>query len=103
MTKKVPISDTGMATIGNDRGAPGLQEQDDDQHHQHDRFEQRLDHLVDRLLNELGGVVGDAVAHPRGKLLASSPMVASTLAAVASAFEPGRWKIAIAVATWLSR
>jgi len=26
-------------------------------------------------------------------------MVASTLAAVASAFEPGRWKIAMAVAT----
>ncbi len=47
----------------NDGGAPGLQEQQDHQHHQHDRLEQGLDHLVDRLLDELGGVVGDAVAH----------------------------------------
>ena len=40
---------------------------------------------------------------PGGKLLASSSIVPSTAAAVASAFEPGRWKMPIAVATLLSR
>ena len=57
---------------GNDRddgGAPGLQKQDDDNHDQHDRLEQRRDHLVDRLLDELGRVVGDPVAHARGEAL----------------------------------
>ena len=32
-----------------DRGAPGLQEHDHDDDDQHDRLEDRLDHLVDRL------------------------------------------------------
>ncbi len=54
---------------GDDRGAPGLQEQDDDDHHQHDRLEQRPDHLVDRLLDEPRRVVGDAIAQPRREAL----------------------------------
>ena len=44
----------------NDRGAPGLQEQDDDQNDEQDRLEDRLLHRVDRLLDELGRVVDDA-------------------------------------------
>ena len=56
-----------------DRGAPRLQEQDNDDHDQDDGLEDGLDHLVDRLLDELRGVVDDAVAHPfreaPGKLL----------------------------------
>ena len=46
---------------GNDGGPPGLQEQDDDEHDQRDRLEQRPDDLVDRLLNELRRVVDDTV------------------------------------------
>ena len=36
-----------------DRRAPGLQEQDHDQHDQRDRLEQRVDHRLDRLAHEL--------------------------------------------------
>ena len=53
MRKKVPTSDTGMATKRNDRRAPGLQEQDHHQHDQDDGFADGLDHRVDRLPDEL--------------------------------------------------
>ena len=42
MTANVPISDTGMASDRDDRGPPGLQEQDDDDDDQEDRLEQGL-------------------------------------------------------------
>ncbi|MNM62589.1 hypothetical protein D3C81_739270 [compost metagenome] len=47
----------------NDRGAPGLQEQDHHQHHQDQRFEQRMDHRFDRAAHEDGRVVDDLVVH----------------------------------------
>ena len=59
--KKVPISDTGMAIKRDDRGAPGLQEQHDHQHHQQDRFEDGLLDRFDRLPDELRRVVDDLV------------------------------------------
>ncbi len=54
----------------NDRRAPRLQEQDDDEHDQHDRFEQRVEHRVDRLLHELRRVVDDFVLHAIREILA---------------------------------
>ena len=39
MTTSVAISETGMAMVGNDRGAPALQEDEDDR----DDEQQRLD------------------------------------------------------------
>ena len=42
----------------NQRRAPGLQEQNDHQHHQCDRFKQGLDHRTDRGADEHGRVVG---------------------------------------------
>src|SRR3546814_9777452 len=36
----------------NDRSAPFLQEDEDHDHHEHDRFEQRVHHRVDRLRSE---------------------------------------------------
>jgi hypothetical protein len=53
----------------NDRRAPGLQEQDHHQHHQHDGFEQRVDHRLDRRAHELRRVVGDAVFQAFGHVL----------------------------------
>ena len=38
---------------------------------------------------------------PEGKLPAASSMVRRTAAAVSSALLPGRWKMTMAVATWL--
>ena len=46
---------------GNDRGPPGLQEQDHHEHDQDQRLEQRLDHRIDRGLDELGRVVDDGI------------------------------------------
>ena len=45
----------------NDGGAPGLQEQDDHQHDQHDRLADGVDHRIDRLLDELRRIVDDGV------------------------------------------
>ena len=53
--------DTGTASSGNDRGAPCLQEEDDDDHDQRDRFQQRMDDGLDRGADELRGVVDDVV------------------------------------------
>ena len=88
-----------------DGGAPGLQEQDDDQHDQEDRLADRLLHRLDRLLDELGRIVDDGVlACPAGSASTSSSIVAlDRSCAVASAFEPGRWNTAIATAGSRSR
>ncbi len=53
----------------NDRGTPGLQEQDHHQHHQGDRLEQRGDHGLDRIAHEDGGVIHRFVLHARRELL----------------------------------
>ena len=82
-----------------DRRAPGLQEQHDHQHDQDDRLADRLLHGVDRLLDELGRIVDDVVFDARAETAwTMSAMVARIACAVASAFEPGRWNIAIATA-----
>ena len=47
------------------RGPPGLEENEHDQQHEHDRFEKGVDHLIDRRHDEFSGVVRDAVVHPR--------------------------------------
>ncbi len=54
---------------GNDRGAPGLQEQNDDNDDQDDGFEQRVNDGVDGLPNEHGGVIDDAVVDALGEIL----------------------------------
>ncbi len=51
-----------------DRAAPGLQEQKDDEDDQRDRFEQRLDDFPDRFFDDVGGIERDQVAHPRREL-----------------------------------
>ena len=77
----------------NDRGAPGLQEQDHHQHHQHHRFEQRVHHRLDRGADELRRVVDDAGSPcPRACSRFSSSMVLRTLSEISSALEPGDWK-----------
>ncbi len=53
----------------NDRGAPGLQEQDHDQHDEQDRLEQRVHHRVDRVAHEDRGVKVGAVAQAGRELL----------------------------------
>ena len=53
----------------NDRSAPGLEEQQHDQHHQSCRLEDGDIELVDRDLDELGRVVGEAVFETLGKAL----------------------------------
>ena len=52
-----------------ERRAPGLQEHEHDDDDQHDRLEQRVDHLVDRLADEERGVVDDAVLDAVGERL----------------------------------
>ncbi|MCY1223649.1 hypothetical protein D9M72_357850 [compost metagenome] len=52
-----------------DRGTPGLQEQDHHQHHQHDGFEQGVDHRFDGAAHEDCRVIDDFVVHALGELL----------------------------------
>ena len=52
-----------------DGGAPGLQEQDHDQHHQRDRLQQRVHHRLDRGAHELRRVVDDLVIDAFGHRL----------------------------------
>ncbi len=47
----------------NNRGAPGLQKQDHDQHHQGDRFQQRMHHRADGVAHEHGRVVRRGPLH----------------------------------------
>ena len=49
----------------NQRGAPVLEEDEDDDGNHHQRFGQRLEHFRDRCLDELGGVEGNDIVHPR--------------------------------------
>ncbi len=49
-----------------DGGAPGLQEQDDDQHDEDDRLDQRMHDGLDRRAHELGRVVDDLVLDALG-------------------------------------
>ena len=88
---------------GDDRGAPGLQEQDDHHHDEDDCLEHGLDHGLDGLRDEDGRVVDDVVAQPGGNDFDSSAIAFCTSAAVASAFEPGRWKMPKGIATRSSR
>ena len=53
----------------NDGSPPGLEEQDDHQYHQRDRFQQRVDHRLDRRAHELCGVVDDLVGYALGHVL----------------------------------
>ncbi len=53
----------------NDRRAPALQEQDDDQHHQHQRLDQRMFDRADRFGDIFGRVVIDRIFHPRREIL----------------------------------
>ena len=52
-----------------DRGAPGLQEQDHYQYHQHQGFEQGMHHCLDGATDEDGRVIDDAEVHAFGEVL----------------------------------
>src|SRR5680860_907501 len=58
---KVPIRDTGDGDDGNDRRAPALQEQDNDEDDQQHRLEQGVINRRDRLLHKFGRVVDDFI------------------------------------------
>ena len=49
MTANVPISDTGTAISGISVARTLPEEQEDHDHHQHERLDQGVDHLVDAL------------------------------------------------------
>ena len=52
-----------------DRAAPGLQEDEDDEHDEDDRLGERLQHLANRLAHDVGRVERDLVVHAGRKLL----------------------------------
>ncbi len=69
MKKNVPISDTGMATIGMTAARQVCRKMMIDQHDEQHRFENGLDHGVDRLADELGRIVDDGVLDAGRKAL----------------------------------
>ena len=88
------MSETGTASSGMMRRAPGLQEDQDDEHHERDRFEERLLHFVDRFAHRRrSGRKRSCSRGPAGNAVFSSSIFARTASEVASAFEPGSWKM----------
>ena len=74
-----------------DRRAPGLQEHDHDEHDEQQRFEQGVDHGLDRLAHEdASGRRRSCSPRLPGNRFLSSSIVARTLSESASALEPGR-------------
>ena len=88
--KKVPISETGMATSGMMAARQVCRNSTTTR--TTSRIASRIVSIdgVDRLLDELGRVVDDVVFEPCGNRLDASAMVLRMSWAVASAFEPGR-------------
>ena len=75
--------------------APVLQEDQDDDEHQHAGLDQRLVDLVDRLLDEERGVEGDLVGHVLREVdLARRSIGLCARSATSSALAPGSWKMA---------
>ena len=62
-----PMSEIGMATTGIEHRAEAAQEQEDHDDDDGERFEQRVGHLVDGVLDVLGGIVRHADLHPGGQ------------------------------------
>ena len=95
MKKKVPTSDTGMATSGMTAARQVCRNRITTSTTRMIGLADGLDDGVDRLLDELGRIVDDRVLEPRrkalGELVHRRP---DRPWRSASAFEPGRWKIA---------
>ena len=103
-TAKVPISDTGIATIGMIEARQVCRNRMTTMTTRMTASKIVFMHLVDRFGDELGRVVDDVVLQARaGSCCASSCIVALMRSAVASAFEPGRWKISSGTACRSSR
>ena len=62
------MSETGIVIAGMSVLRQRLQEDEDDEHDEDDRFDERLQHFRDRLLDDVGGVEGDLVLHARREL-----------------------------------
>src|ERR1700730_18061433 len=54
---------------GNDRGSPGLEENDDHDDYQDDGFDQGVQHGLNRAAHEYRGIVGDVVVDALRKAL----------------------------------
>ena len=90
MPANVVISDDDDRDHADDRRAEALQEQVDDQHDEHDRLEQRVDHLLDRQPDEVVGVERDDVVDAlRGSAPSSPSSVLRTASDTLSPFAPG--------------
>ena len=74
----------------NDGGADRTQEQEDHNHHQHKGFQQRLDHLMNRELDEKCGVIGHLIAKPRRKACGQLAHGGSNTFRHANRIGPGR-------------
>ena len=79
---KAPISDTGMVIGRNDRAAPGLQEDEDHEHDQRDRFRQRLQ--ASRYRRPRRRVEGDLVMIPGGNWREAASISAETARSTSS-------------------
>jgi hypothetical protein len=69
MIESVPISEIGIASKRDDRGAPALQEQDHDDDREDHRLDERLLHGVHGVARERDGVVDDLVGDAGRKRL----------------------------------
>ena len=92
MPMNVPTIDTGTARIGMMRRAQLCRNTNTTITHQHHRLEERVDHLLDRVQREHGGVQRDVVVEPwRELLLQLLAARLRTAFARATALAPGCW------------
>ena len=74
----------------NERGAPVLQKQEHHQGHQYKRFDQRMDHLVNRRVQKARYIVAHLVVIPAGNELCFSSAIRVLMSAMTwLALEPG--------------
>ena len=94
-TMKVPISETGTVSVGNQRRAGALQEDVHHQDDQRDRLEQRDDDLADTGRDRLGGIERHHVFQVIGEALCRSRSMPRTGPASATSrpLASGSWKI----------
>ena len=67
ITANVATSETGIASMRDDRGPEALEEHEHDDHDQDERLDQRVLDLLDVLVHIVGRVVHDRVVEPLGE------------------------------------
>jgi hypothetical protein len=85
----------------NDGRAPGLEENDHHNHHQQDRLGQRVNHGLDGMPHEDGGIVNHRIINALREVLFQFLHLGADIVESCRALAPGDWKMGMATADLL--